>query len=103
MPFSLFETNETLAFAFCIALALALVWVFQFVHLMSLDDEAFPGQHTRLGWVAAFLVLWMIAPFAFMIWRRVAHRAQQQSVLDARRRAARSKTGSSSSNQRQPQ
>jgi len=50
-------------------LLLAILWVFQFVALMSLEDEELPGEHARIGWVAAFLVLWPVAPFAFMLWR----------------------------------
>ncbi|MFQ5748362.1 MAG: hypothetical protein ACE5H3_02760 [Planctomycetota bacterium] len=47
---------------------LALFWSFQFAVLMRLEEERFPGQYVRFGWIAAFLLLWPIAPFAFLLW-----------------------------------
>lgn len=74
MPFS-----STLAFFFSglapfllmvvLMVLLAILWVFQFVAMMALEDEELTGEHARIGWVAAFLVLWPVAPFAFMLWR----------------------------------
>ncbi|MCA8942409.1 MAG: hypothetical protein KDB80_07580 [Planctomycetes bacterium] len=52
-----------------VLLLLAAVWVFQFVELMSLGDEELGGVHARIGWVAAFVLLWVLAPFAFLVWR----------------------------------
>ncbi len=52
------------------AIVLAIIWIAEFVRLMSAADEAFPGQYVRLAWVAAFLVCWPLAPFAFLYWRR---------------------------------
>mgnify|MGYP001368742262 CR=1 FL=1 len=57
-----------LVIAVVVGLFLAILWVFQFAHLMALDESDFPGRFTRLGWVAAFVVLWALAPFAFLLW-----------------------------------
>jgi len=51
-----------------IGLVLILFWIFQFANLMRLEDDQFPGQYVRFAWIAAFLVLWPFAPFAFLLW-----------------------------------
>ncbi|HMQ23059.1 MAG TPA: hypothetical protein PKE00_11255 [Planctomycetota bacterium] len=45
-----------------------ILWIFQFAKLMALPDDAFPGAYVRFGWVAAFVVLFFFAPFAFLVW-----------------------------------
>jgi hypothetical protein len=69
-------------FALVILLLLLIFWIFQFVELMSLDDERFPGVYARLGWVAAFIVLWMVTPFAFLLWRSRQSHALRSSSKD---------------------
>jgi len=51
-----------------VGLVLILFWIFQFANLMRLEDDQLPGQYARFGWIAAFLVLWPFAPFAFLLW-----------------------------------
>ena len=34
-----------------------------------MDQKLFHGPHDRLAWVAAFLVLWFLAPFALFAWK----------------------------------
>ena len=51
------------------AAALAVFWLVQFVQLMLLEDEYFPGPLDKLVWGAAFVVLPPLAPFAFLMWK----------------------------------
>jgi hypothetical protein len=76
----------TLFIALVLCLAVGILWVFQFVRLMSLADEDFPGQHARLGWVAGFVLLWFITPFAFMVWN-AGRRPKSRSRRSDRRAA----------------
>ena len=52
-------------------LALAVLWIIQFVFLMGLQDEIFPGSHDKILWVVAFLVCPFLTPFAFLLWQKV--------------------------------
>jgi hypothetical protein len=49
-----------------LAVAIAVFWVFQFVQLMLLSDEDFPGRYDKPLWVAAFILVSFVAPFAFI-------------------------------------
>jgi hypothetical protein len=53
-----------------LAVAIAVFWVFQFVQLMLLSDEDFPGRYDKPLWVAAFILVSFVAPFAFYLWDR---------------------------------
>lgn len=55
------------------ALAVA-AWVHQFVTLMSMADDAFPGRHDKLVWVALMLLLPPAGMLAFRGYQR-AHLA----------------------------
>jgi hypothetical protein len=67
-----------------IALALfALFWIYEFIQLMLLADEDFPGRYDKALWVAVFAVAFVVAPLAFYGWR-IAHRAMQEE-LDRRK------------------
>jgi hypothetical protein len=50
-------------------LAIAWLWLKQFVWLMMLDDKTFPGKYDKLIWGAAFVFLFVLAPFAFIMWK----------------------------------
>ncbi len=52
-----------------VPLAVAIVWIVQFVQLMLFEDDLFPGPHDKLGWIAAFVILAPLAPFAFLMWK----------------------------------
>ena len=54
-----------------ILIALLVLWIYQFVFLMSLEDSIFPGTRDKILWCAAFIVLPIAAPFAFLLWRKV--------------------------------
>jgi type VI protein secretion system component VasK len=86
VPNFTFGDPYTLTIALVLCLAVGILWVFQFVKLMSLADEDFPGQHARLGWVAGFVLLWFITPFAFLIWN--AGRRSASRPRSSRRRGA---------------
>jgi hypothetical protein len=51
---------------------LAIFWVYEFVQLMLLADGDFPGRYDKALWVVAFVVLFVIAPFAFLYWKRAS-------------------------------
>jgi hypothetical protein len=58
----------TLALAFL----LLVFWCIQFTLLMLMEDRLFPGRHDKALWVAAFLLAALMAPFAFLLWRRAS-------------------------------
>jgi len=52
-----------------VGLVIALVWIYQFIQLMLLSDADFPGKHDKILWTAAFVLVFPIAPFAFLWWK----------------------------------
>jgi hypothetical protein len=52
-----------------ILLALAAFWVVQFLQLMLMEDDLFPGRFDKPLWVAAFIFAPPLAPFAFLMWK----------------------------------
>jgi hypothetical protein len=52
-----------------IFLVLALFWIPQFVQLMLLSDEDFLGRYDKVGWVLAFIFVFPLAPFAFVMYK----------------------------------
>lgn len=69
-----------------IALVIALVWIYQFIQLMLLSDADFPGKHDKILWAAAFVLVFPIAPFAFLWWK-AAYRSMLENdrPMDDRR------------------
>lgn len=66
------------------AVVLIVLWLFQFVQLMALADGDFPGRYDKPLWVAAFLWLAFLAPFAFMYWKSAVIKARRmQSGVDS--------------------
>jgi len=61
---------EQLAVLIVVSLVLIVFWVYQFVLLMLLSDDDFPGRYDKILWVAVFVLLSVIAPFAFLWWKR---------------------------------
>jgi hypothetical protein len=51
---------------------LAWLWLRQFVWMMSLEDDSFPGTFDKLIWGLVFVFLSPIAPLAFIVWKRTA-------------------------------
>lgn len=54
-----------------IAVALLVFWLSQMVALMKMKDDAFPGKHDKILWVAALLVASVAGALAFLFWRTV--------------------------------
>jgi len=68
MPWIAFLPDFGAWFTLFVLIALLALWIAQFVALMSLTDDRFSGQYVRFGWIVAFLVLWGLAPIAFLLW-----------------------------------
>jgi hypothetical protein len=50
--------------------AFLVFWISEFVALMRLRDEAFPGRHDKLVWSVLMIVLPPVGAIAFGIYRR---------------------------------
>jgi hypothetical protein len=59
----------TLTLILTAMLAFVIFWIVQFVQLMLLEDDLFPGPYDKLVWAAAFVILAPLAPFAFLAWK----------------------------------
>lgn len=72
---------EALTALLLLALILAwlIFWLLQFVQVMLLADADFPGRYDKPLWVAVFVLVFLLAPFAFLLWKRayLAMRRQQ--------------------------
>ena len=44
-------------------------WMWQFVQLMLLSDDDFPGKNDKILWVVTFIVFFMFAPSVFQWWK----------------------------------
>lgn len=44
-------------------------WIYQFIGLMTLDDKSFPGRYDKVIWAAVFILLFPLAPIAFLYWK----------------------------------
>ncbi len=53
-----------------LVVAVVLAWVHEFVFLMRLGDEAFPGRQDKLVWAALMIVLPPIGLLAFWAFRK---------------------------------
>ena len=53
----------------CIGSSMVVIWLWQFIQLMLLSDSDFPGKYDKILWVAAFLLVCVVAPFAFLWWK----------------------------------
>ena len=77
---------EFLLFLALIGLVFFIFWVAEFTQLMSMEESRFPGPHVRLGWIAAFILLWLIAPFSFAIWKGTMKKRTQGRAAPRNRR-----------------
>ncbi len=50
-------------------LILALFWLWQFITLMLLEDQLFPGKYDKLIWGLAFALMAPLTPIAFLVWK----------------------------------
>ncbi len=61
-----------------------LIWVSQFIQLMLLTDEDFPGKYDKGLWFAAFILLSLIGCGMFIWWKQAylhERKLSKQSVL----------------------
>jgi hypothetical protein len=58
---------------------IAIVWIYQFIQLMLLSERDFPGGRDKVLWAAAFIVMFPLAPFAFIFWK-TAYRAMREKL-----------------------
>lgn len=64
--------EEVVVFAVLVAaVLLAIAWVREFVGLMSLGDESFPGRYDKLIWAALLVVLPPVGLVTFSVYRKV--------------------------------
>lgn len=63
-----------------VSLLVLLFWLLQFVRMMRMPDAAFPGRHDKILWLVTFLVIGVVAPFAF--WLSGIGRARRLSIVD---------------------
>ena len=59
-----------LGIALIVFIVIAIIWVYQLIHLMLLADSDFPGRYDKILWVAAFVCVFLLAPFAFIYWKQ---------------------------------
>jgi hypothetical protein len=62
--------TDTTIISLVVFIVLAVFWCRQFVELMLLSDADFPGKHDKILWVFAFLVGFLVVPFAFVFWKQ---------------------------------
>ena len=71
------------------ALALfAWAWVVEFVNLMGLSDDAFPGRFDKLVWIALMIFLPPVGVAAFWTFRRAHWPAEKPATNAAYREVA---------------
>lgn len=58
-------------------LIFAWLWLWQFITLMLLEDELFPGKYDKLIWGLAFALMAPLTPIAFLVWKS-AYREQKK-------------------------
>ena len=61
---------EVMVFCLVLYIVFAVVWCYQFIQLMLLEDSDFPGRFDKILWVAAFIGVFVVAPFAFVYWKQ---------------------------------
>ena len=45
-------------------------WVKNFISLMQMTDEDFPGKYDKLIWGLGFFLLFPLTPTVFILWQR---------------------------------
>lgn len=77
---SLFHEAPLTGLVLLLAVGLAMfawAWVREFVHLMGVADDSFPGRHDKVLWVVLMVLLPPIGVAAFSIFRRVYWAAEK--------------------------
>jgi len=62
---------EAVTLFVCVLLLInAAFWIWQFLDLMMMPDDDFPGRFDKVLWVVVFVTLFvLVAPFAFGLWK----------------------------------
>jgi hypothetical protein len=60
------------------AFALAIFWCYQFVLLMMMEDDLFPGRGDKLIWGLCFFIVAPLAPIVFLLWRKTTLQIKTQ-------------------------
>ena len=60
---------EVFVLILVLGIPFAILWLFQFIQLMRLRDDLFPGRFDKCLWVAAFIGGFYLAPIAFVFWK----------------------------------
>ena len=58
------------------AVSLVVLWIYQFTFMMSLSDAMFSGKCDKCLWCAAFILVPLLTPVAFMMWKKMARAGQ---------------------------
>jgi hypothetical protein len=79
-----------LFFLVVVLLLNAIFWVVQFMDLMTMPDDDFPGRFDKVLWVVVFVALFLIvAPFAFGLWKeKNRRRLRERDRWTGERRAS---------------
>ena len=64
-----------------IAVTLLTFWLSQMVALMNMKDDAFPGKHDKILWVAVVLIGSFLGALAFLLWRTMRSGEAVSDVL----------------------
>ena len=59
------------------AIAFIYWWASSFVFMMCLSDSDLPGRHDKVLWFITFLMLSLLAPLLFSMWKRAYLEARQ--------------------------
>lgn len=54
-----------------VGIAMLVFWLYQIVSLMDMPDDAFPGRHDKIIWVALLVLLPVLGAIAFAMWKPV--------------------------------
>jgi hypothetical protein len=70
-----------------VVLGFCFFWVYQFVQLMLLSEVDFPGKYDKCLWTVAFILAFVLAPFAFFGWK-IAYRAMLAKQVETTKHEA---------------
>ncbi len=71
----LLSSEGLLAFGF-VVVVFSCFWAFQFMQLMSLSDEDFPGRHDKILWVIGMVFGNFAGALAFFLWKKLMVQVQ---------------------------
>jgi hypothetical protein len=60
---------DTSKWIITVLVVFVLIWAYQFIQLMLMSDEEFPGRSDKITWSLVFVIMMPLAPFVFLFWR----------------------------------